>query len=33
MPNMSQPGGRQRLVNELVGDDGQVDAGALEMLM
>lgn len=32
LPAMSQPGGRQRLMNELVDEDGQVGPGALEML-
>lgn len=32
LPAMSQPGGRQKLMNELVDEDGQVSAGALEML-
>lgn len=32
LPAMSQPGGRQKLMNELVGEEGQASAGALEML-
>lgn len=33
LPAMSQPGGRQKVMNELVGVDGHGGAGALEMLM